>query len=89
MRLISVLCRKFADIGNTVKLQYTSPILQLSSGWAELVTSHALSGPGVIDGLKEVAVEGSGCVVVIEMSTQDSLTTQDYTTGSSLSWLRY
>ena len=73
--------RKFSDIGNTVQLQYTSPALHLSSGWAELVTSHALPGPGVVEGLKEVAVEGSGCVVVVEMSSQGSLTTQDYVRG--------
>jgi orotidine-5'-phosphate decarboxylase len=77
--------RKFGDIGNTVKLQYSSPALSLPSGWAGLVTCHALPGPGVVEGLKEVAVEGSGCVVVVEMSSQGSLTTPDYVTGT----LRY
>ena len=74
--------RKFGDIGNTVKLQYSSPVLSLPSGWAELVTCHALPGPGVVEGLKEVAVEGSGCVMVVEMSSQGSLTTPDYVTGT-------
>ena len=74
--------RKFGDIGNTVKLQYSSPALSLPSGWAGLVTCHALPGPGVVEGLKEVAVEGSGCVVVVEMSSQGSLTTPDYVTGT-------
>jgi uridine monophosphate synthetase len=74
--------RKFGDIGNTVKLQYSSPVLSLPSGWAELVTCHALPGPGVVEGLKEVAVEGSGCVMVVEMSSQGSLTTPDYVTGA-------
>ena len=76
-----ILDRKFADIGNTVQLQYTSPTLHLSLGWAELVTSHALPGPGVIDGLKSVASAGSGGVLVIEMSTQDALTSPDYVKG--------
>jgi uridine monophosphate synthetase len=74
--------RKFADIGNTVQLQYSSPALHLSSGWAGLVTSHALPGPGVIDGLKGVATAGSGCVLVVEMSSQDSLTSPEYTTAA-------
>ena len=65
-----------------MKLQYSSPVLSLPSGWAELVTCHALPGPGVVEGLKEVAVEGSGCVMVVEMSSQGSLTTPDYVTGT-------
>ena len=45
------------------------------------MTSHALPGPGVIKGLKSVAAEGTGCVVVIEMSSQDCLTSSEYVTG--------
>ena len=77
-----MLCRKFADIGHTVQLQYCSPWLCLSSGWAELVTCHALPGSGVIEGLRGVAKSGSGCVVVAEMSSQGSLTSSDYTKGA-------
>ena len=64
-----------------MKLQYSSPSLHLSSGWAELVTSHALPGPGVIEGLKSVATPGSGCVLVAEMTTQDCLTSTEYIKG--------
>lgn len=51
------------------------------SEWAELVTCHALPGPGVIHGLMGVAPTGSGCVLVAEMSTEGSLATGDYTRG--------
>lgn len=67
--------RKFADIGNTVKLQYQR---HLSSGWAELVTCHALPGPGVIRGLQGAARPGCGCVIVAEMSTDGNLATDSY-----------
>ena len=73
--------RKFADIGNTVQQQYLSPTLHLSSGWAELVTCHALPGPGVIDSLKNVVSSGTGGVLVVEMSTQGALTSPEYTKG--------
>ena len=43
--------RKFADIGNTCKLQYTN---YLWSNWAQLVTCHAIAGPGTLEALKEV-----------------------------------
>ena len=68
-----------------MQLQYSSPALLLSSGWAELVTSHALPGPGVINGLRGVAKTGSGCVLVVEMSSQGTLTTSEYTKGFSKS----
>ena len=53
----------------------------MSSGWAQLVTCHALPGPGVVEGLKGVAVPGSGCVLVTQMSSEGNLASQDYTNG--------
>lgn len=53
----------------------------MSSGWADLVTCHALPGPGVIEGLVGVAPTGRGCVIVAEMSTAGSLATGEYTRG--------
>lgn len=79
MKHVDDTCRKFADIGNTVQLQYQTPSYHMSVGWAELVTCHALPGPGVIEGLRG---RGSGCVIVVEMSSEGSLTTAEYTKGT-------
>lgn len=73
--------RKFADIGNTVQLQYKR---HLSSGWAKLVTCHVLPGPGVIQGLAGVCQSGCGCVIVAEMSSEGTLATGQYTKGWGL-----
>lgn len=79
--------RKFADIGHTVSLQYGSGNFQIAD-WADLVTVHAISGPGVIDGLVS-ALETSksnlkerACFIVAEMSSKETLATGSYQTGT-------
>lgn len=73
--------RKFADIGNTVSLQYGSGIFHIAD-WAHLVTVHSLSGPSILHGLKS-ALNGSsanrGVFMLAELSSAGSLITPSYT----------
>lgn len=67
--------RKFADIGNTVKSQYSSGMFKIVD-WAQLVTSHVVAGPGTIDALKMSASASGkerGCVLLAQMSSDGNL----------------
>lgn len=70
--------RKFADIGNTVKLQYSQGIYNIGS-WADLVTVHSLPGPGVLTAIKE-SIENNerGVFLLAEMSSAENLITNSY-----------
>lgn len=71
-----------ADIGNTVKLQYSRLI-----GWADLVTVHSISGGMMLKGIQEVIQEkenvlGSrGVFIVAELSCDGNLISHQYTKG--------
>jgi uridine monophosphate synthetase len=71
--------RKFADIGNTVSLQYSKGVYRISS-WADLVTAHSLPGAGIIKGLKEVVSDSParGAFLLAEMSSEGNLISSDY-----------
>lgn len=76
--------RKFADIGNTVALQYGSGLFKISS-WADLVTVHSLPGQGVLKGLKSVLTDPSqqrGVFLLAEMSSQGNLATAQYSAST-------
>eukprot|EP00300_Choanocystis_sp_HF-7_P038347 c5517_g1_i1.p1 GENE.c5517_g1_i1~~c5517_g1_i1.p1 ORF type:complete len:489 (+),score=126.17 c5517_g1_i1:31-1467(+) len=74
--------RKFADIGNTVKLQFTSGVFQMSS-WCHITNAHGLPGDGVIDGLREGSRDQTGAVrhgllLLAQMSSAGNLCTEQY-----------
>lgn len=72
--------RKFADIGNTVALQYTSGLFKIAD-WADLVTAHSLPGEHVLKGLKALigGRKDRGVFLLAELSSAGNLIKADYT----------
>ncbi|MCJ7933230.1 MAG: orotidine-5'-phosphate decarboxylase [Chryseobacterium sp.] len=64
--------RKFADIGNTQELQFTSGVFKITE-WADFVTSQVIGGFESLDCFKNV-----GVVAIVGMSSKGTLTTASY-----------
>lgn len=70
--------RKFADIGQTVQLQFSGGPFAMRV-WTDMVTVHPLPGPGILSALKQACSAAQACVLVAEMSSTGALTTKSYT----------
>ncbi|GBP75187.1 Uridine 5'-monophosphate synthase [Eumeta japonica] len=71
--------RKFADIGNTVSLQYLKGMYKVAE-WADMVTVHSLPGEGILKAFTgSINGVSRGVFLLAEMSSQGNLISAEYT----------
>jgi orotidine 5'-phosphate decarboxylase subfamily 1 len=70
--------RKFADIVNTVALQYEKGVHKIAS-WANMINAHTLPGPGIVQALKKASQDyHTGLILIPQLSSFGALTDADY-----------
>lgn len=75
MNFLIIEDRKFCDIGNTVKLQSKK-----ITKYADLITVHSVSGPRILDGLRENCLKNDcGILLLAQMSSKGNLIDESYT----------
>lgn len=71
--------RKFADIGQTVSLQYAKGLYKIAD-WADLINAHIVPGPGIIEGLKQIGKpKKKGLLLLAQMSSSETMAKGSYT----------
>lgn len=79
--------RKFADIGMVVKEQYLGGPFSIAD-WSHLTNAHIIPGPGIIQGLREAALEREsnpamhmdrGLLLLAQMSSKGAFSNEEYT----------
>lgn len=68
--------RKFADIGHTVRQQYTGGVYRIAD-WAHIVNAHTMVGPGVIQGLQNDRANNA-LLLIAELSSAGHFMTSAY-----------
>ena len=70
--------RKFADIGNTFRQQFTGGIYRIRD-WCHLTNFHTLVGEGIINEFNDCKNEEQGGLLVAEMSNKGNILDANYT----------
>lgn len=81
--------KKFCDVGEKLKLQYTQSIYNIAS-WATIVTAHSLMGDDVLRIIQENKVSDErGVFLLAEASSAGNLIDENYTTATIDLGLKY
>ena len=81
--------RKFADIGSTALMQYTSGIFRIAD-WADMVTVHSIAGDGTLEALRSTPkTKNAAFLLLAQMSSANTLAQGSYTDATVKLALQY